>query len=112
MLFGAIDVGTNSIHLILVEFDSTFDTTRVVYKDREMVRLGSDDALERGQLSPKAMVKGIAAISRFVAAARARGAERVRAVATSAVREAANRDEFRVQVAAQAGIALEIFRSP
>jgi len=51
VLFGAIDVGTNSIHLIVVEFDSTFDTTRVVYKDREMVRLGSDDALERGRLS-------------------------------------------------------------
>ena len=77
MLFGAIDVGTNSIHLIVVEFDSTFDTTRVVYKDREMVRLGSDDALERGQLSSKAMVKGIAAISRFVEGARTRGAERI-----------------------------------
>ena len=108
MLFGAIDVGTNSIHLIVVEFDSTFDTTRVVYKDREMVRLGSDDALERGRLAPKAMVKGIDAISRFVAAAHSRGAERVRAVATSAVREADNGDEFRVQVEAQAGISLEI----
>jgi exopolyphosphatase/guanosine-5'-triphosphate,3'-diphosphate pyrophosphatase len=108
VLFGAIDVGTNSIHLIVVEFDSTFDTTRVVYKDREMVRLGSDDALERGRLSSKAMGKGIDAISRFVAAARSRGAERIRAVATSAVREADNGDEFRVQVEAQAGIALEI----
>ena len=76
MLFGAIDVGTNSIHLIVVEFDSTFDTTRVVLKDREMVRLGSDDALERGRLASKAMLKGIDAISRFVAAARANGAER------------------------------------
>jgi exopolyphosphatase/guanosine-5'-triphosphate,3'-diphosphate pyrophosphatase len=108
MLFGAIDVGTNSIHLIVVEFDSTFDTTRVVYKDREMVRLGSDDALERGRLSSKAMLKGIDAISRFVAAAKARGAERLRAVATSAVREADNGDEFRAQVEAQAGIPLEI----
>jgi exopolyphosphatase/guanosine-5'-triphosphate,3'-diphosphate pyrophosphatase len=108
MLFGAIDVGTNSIHLIVVEFDSTFDTTRVVLKDREMVRLGSDDALERGRLSSKAMVKGIDAISRFVAKARDRGAERVRAVATSAVREADNGDEFRVQVEAQAGIPLEV----
>jgi exopolyphosphatase/guanosine-5'-triphosphate,3'-diphosphate pyrophosphatase len=108
VLFGAIDVGTNSIHLIVVEFDSTFDTTRVVYKDREMVRLGSDDALERGRLSPKAMVKGIAAIARFVAGAQARGAERIRAVATSAVREADNGDEFRAQVEVQAGIPLEI----
>src|SRR5580700_2099322 len=98
MLFGAIDVGTNSIHLIVVEFDSTFDTPRVVYKDREMVRLGSDDALEHGRLSPKAMVKGIDAISGVVAAARSRGAERVRVVATSAVLEAGIGDDFRMQV--------------
>jgi exopolyphosphatase/guanosine-5'-triphosphate,3'-diphosphate pyrophosphatase len=108
MLFGAIDVGTNSIHLIVVEFDSTFDTTRVVYKDREMVRLGSDDAMERGQLSTKAMGKGIEAIARFVAGARSRGAERIRAVATSAVREADNGDAFRANVEAEAGISLEI----
>ncbi len=108
MLFGAIDVGTNSIHLIVVEFDSTFDTTRVVYKDREMVRLGSDNALEHGRLSSKAMSKGIAAMKRFVDGAHARGAERIRAVATSAVREADNGDEFRAQVEVQAGIPLEI----
>ncbi len=108
MLFGAIDVGTNSFHLIVVEFDSTFDTTRVVYKDREMVRLGSDDAMERGNLSAKAMARGVAAIVRFVEAARARGAERIRAVATSAVREAENGEEFRLQVEAQAGIPLEV----
>jgi exopolyphosphatase/guanosine-5'-triphosphate,3'-diphosphate pyrophosphatase len=108
MLFGAIDVGTNSIHLIVVEFDSTFDTTRVVYKDREMVRLGSDDAMERGRLSEKAMLKGIDAISRFAAAAKSRGAERIRAVATSAVREAENGSDFRDRVEAQAGIPLEI----
>jgi exopolyphosphatase/pppGpp-phosphohydrolase len=47
MLFGAIDVGTNSIHLIVVECDSIYDTSRVVHKAREMVRLGSNDALER-----------------------------------------------------------------
>lgn len=108
MLFGAIDVGTNSIHLIVVEFDSTFDTTRVVYKDREMVRLGSNDAMERGRLSSKAMARGVDAIVRFVQAARDRGAERIRAVATSAVREAENCEEFRAQVELQAGIALEV----
>jgi exopolyphosphatase/guanosine-5'-triphosphate,3'-diphosphate pyrophosphatase len=108
MLFGAIDVGTNSIHLIVVEFDSTFDTTRVVYKDREMVRLGSDDAMEHGRLSERAMAKGIDAIARFADAAKKRGAERIRAVATSAVREADNGEEFRARVEAQAGIPLEI----
>ncbi len=108
MLFGAIDVGTNSIHLILVECDSIYDTSRVVHKAREMVRLGSNDALERGRLSAKAMTRGVDAIRRFVETARARGAERIRAVATSAVREAENGVEFRSRVEAQTGISLEI----
>jgi exopolyphosphatase/guanosine-5'-triphosphate,3'-diphosphate pyrophosphatase len=108
MLFGAIDVGTNSIHLIVVECDSIYDTSRVVHKAREMVRLGSNDALERGRLSGKAMARGVEAIARFVEEARRRGAERIRAVATSAVREADNGVEFRARVEAQAGVSLEI----
>jgi len=108
MLFGAIDVGTNSIHLIVVECDSIYDTSRVVYKAREMVRLGSNDALERGRLSAKAMTRGVEAITRFVEAARQHGAERIRAVATSAVRETENGIEFRAQVEAQTGMSLEI----
>ncbi len=108
MLFGAIDVGTNSIHLIVVELDSAFDTSRVVYKAREMVRLGSDDALASGQLSRKAMERGVEAIARFNDAARARGAETVRAVATSAVRETGNGAEFAGMVFARTGVRLEI----
>jgi exopolyphosphatase / guanosine-5'-triphosphate,3'-diphosphate pyrophosphatase len=108
MLFGAIDVGTNSIHLIVVELDAAFDTSRVVYKAREMVRLGSDDALESGRLARKAMERGVEAIARFAGAARARGAERLRAVATSAVRETENGEEFRAMVEARTGLALEI----
>lgn len=108
MLFGAIDVGTNSIHLIVVELDSAFDTSRVVYKAREMVRLGSDDALERGMLSRKAMERGVEAIGRFVEAAHERGADRIRAVATSAVRETENGAEFREMVWARTGVELEI----
>jgi exopolyphosphatase / guanosine-5'-triphosphate,3'-diphosphate pyrophosphatase len=112
VLFGAIDVGTNSIHLIVVELDSAFDTSRVVYKAREMVRLGSDDALERGRLSRKAMERGVDAIARFVDAAHARGAERIRAVATSAVRETENGGDFRAMVEARTGLPLEILDGP
>jgi exopolyphosphatase/guanosine-5'-triphosphate,3'-diphosphate pyrophosphatase len=108
VLFGAIDVGTNSIHLIVVELDSAFDTSRVVYKAREMVRLGSEDALERGLLSEAAMERGVEAITRFAAAARERGAMRLRAVATSAVRETENGVAFRAMVEARTGLELEI----
>ena len=108
MRIGAIDVGTNSIHLIVVEVDAESTSTRTVYKAREMVRLGADDALERGALGKRAMSRAVEAIARFVRLARDQGAERIRAVATSAVREAQNGGEFAAQVERLCGIPLEI----
>jgi len=108
MLLGAIDVGTNSIHLIVVEMDARFGTSRTIYKAREMVRLGGGDALLRGFLGKKAIARGVAAIGEFARLARAQGASEVRAVATSAVREASNRDEFVAAVRATSGVEIEI----
>src|SRR5579871_2191634 len=108
MLLGAIDVGTNSIHLIVVELDPRFGNSRTILKAREMIRLGGGAALARGHLSKKAVQRGVAAISKFVAAARAAGAADVRAVATSAVREATNREEFLAAVRAASGLSVEV----
>jgi exopolyphosphatase/guanosine-5'-triphosphate,3'-diphosphate pyrophosphatase len=108
MLLGAIDVGTNSIHLIVVELDPRFGTSRTILKAREMVRLGGGEALARGHLSKKAVQRGVAAIAKFADAARAAGASDVRAVATSAVREASNREEFLAAVRAASGIDVEV----
>jgi exopolyphosphatase/guanosine-5'-triphosphate,3'-diphosphate pyrophosphatase len=108
MLLGAIDVGTNSIHLIVVELDPHFGTSRTILKAREMVRLGGGAALARGHLSKKAVQRGVAAIAKFADAARAAGAVDVRAVATSAVREASNREEFLAAVRATSGVPVEV----
>jgi exopolyphosphatase / guanosine-5'-triphosphate,3'-diphosphate pyrophosphatase len=108
MLLGAIDVGTNSIHLIVVELDPRFGTSRTILKAREMVRLGGGDALSRGYLPRKAMQRGVEAIARFAAEARRVGAEEIRAVATSAVREAHNRDEFLTAVRETSGIDVDV----
>jgi exopolyphosphatase/guanosine-5'-triphosphate,3'-diphosphate pyrophosphatase len=108
MLLGAIDVGTNSIHLIVVEMDPRFGTSRTILKAREMVRLGAGDALVRGHLSKKAVQRGVSAIARFAESARSAGASDVRAVATSAVREASNRDEFLDAVRAACGIEIDV----
>ena len=108
MLLGAIDVGTNSIHLIVVELDPRFGTSRTILKAREMVRLGGGDALARGHLSKKAVQRGVAAIAKFAAAARAAGASDIRAVATSAVREASNREEFLAAVRATCGVTIDV----
>ncbi|HEV3156758.1 MAG TPA: Ppx/GppA phosphatase family protein [Candidatus Baltobacteraceae bacterium] len=101
-------MGTNSIHLIVVELDSFFGTARTLARQREMVRLGSGETLTRGQLGRKAIARGVAAIVRFVEQARALGAEDIRAVATSAVRESANREEFVSAVREACGIELEV----
>jgi len=108
MLLGAIDVGTNSIHLIVVELDPRFGTSRTIIKAREMVRLGGGEALARGHLSKKAVQRGVAAIAKFAEAARAAGARDIRAVATSAVREASNRQEFLAAVRAASGVDVEV----
>jgi exopolyphosphatase/guanosine-5'-triphosphate,3'-diphosphate pyrophosphatase len=108
MLFGAIDVGTNSIHLIVVDVDERYGTTRVVYKAREMVRLGAGDLFERGRLGNAALARGVDAMERFAGALRARGVETIRAVATSAVREAENGHEFVDAVRARTGIVVEV----
>jgi exopolyphosphatase/guanosine-5'-triphosphate,3'-diphosphate pyrophosphatase len=108
MLLGAIDVGTNSIHLIVVEMDPRFGTSRTILKAREMVRLGGGEALARGHLSKKAVQRGVAAIAKFAQAARAAGASDIRAVATSAVREASNRDEFLAAVRATSGVEIDV----
>jgi exopolyphosphatase / guanosine-5'-triphosphate,3'-diphosphate pyrophosphatase len=108
MRIGAIDVGTNSIHLIVVEVDAESMSTRTVFKAREMVRLGADDALEGGALGRRAIARGVEAIARFVRLARERDVERIRVVATSAVREARNGTEFAAEVKRLCGVTLDV----
>jgi len=108
MLLGAIDVGTNSIHLIVVELDPRFGTSRTILKAREMVRLGGGESLARGYLGKKAVQRGVSAIAKFAESARNAGALDIRAVATSAVREASNRDEFLSAVRATSGVEIEV----
>lgn len=108
MRIGAIDVGTNSIHLIVVEVDADSMSTRTIFKAREMVRLGADDALGGGTIGKRAAARGVEAIARFVRLAHEREAERIRAVATSAVREARNGADFAADVERLCGIPLEV----
>ena len=88
----AIDIGTNSIHMIVAELrrDGGY---RVVDKEKEMVQLGLS-SLGGAPMSEEAMERGVAAIRRMAEVARGWQAEEIVAVATSAVREAPNRREF------------------
>lgn len=89
----AIDCGTNSIRLLVA--DAHPDTGELVELDRRMtiVRLGQ--GVDRtGRLAPEALERTFAACREYAAVIKEHGAERLRFVATSASRDAENRDEF------------------
>jgi exopolyphosphatase/guanosine-5'-triphosphate,3'-diphosphate pyrophosphatase len=92
MKVAAIDVGSNSIHMIVVDA-LPGRGLRVIDREKDMVRLG-DSAFDAGHLSASAQAKAIATLRRFLVLARRHGANAILAAATSAVREADNGAEF------------------
>jgi exopolyphosphatase/guanosine-5'-triphosphate,3'-diphosphate pyrophosphatase len=92
----AIDCGTNSIRLLVADVNRRDDGTfwlRDVHREMRIVRLGEGvDAT--GRLALAALMRTRAALADYTLIARRKGAERVRMVATSATRDASNRDEF------------------
>ena len=101
----AIDVGTNSIHMIVVEAQR--HGYRVIDKEKEMVQLGRD-ALEGRPLTDDAIERGVASLKNMAEIARRWKASEIVAVATSAVREAPNRRRFLSAVEKAAGIRLRV----
>lgn len=104
--FGAIDVGTNSIHLVMAEISAEGDF-RILGRDKEMVQLGKG-GFSRHVLTRRAMQEGLATLKRFTKMARLKGITRLRAVATSAVREATNGGDFVQAVRNQLGLELHV----
>ncbi len=102
----AIDVGTNSIHLIVVEVNLSNGQFKVLDREKEVVRLGAGST-DMKYLSESAMDRGVHTLHRFKMIADSYDAA-IRAVATSAVREALNQDEFLRRVKTLTGIKLEI----
>jgi exopolyphosphatase/guanosine-5'-triphosphate,3'-diphosphate pyrophosphatase len=89
---GFIDLGTNSVRLLLVRINANHSYT-VLAEQKETVRLGEGE-FRRSILQPRAMRRAGLVCARFAEMARSRGATEVLAVATSATREAENRGTF------------------
>lgn len=89
----AIDCGTNSIRLLVADADPR--TGELVDLDRRMtiVRLGQG-VDKTGRLAPEALDRTFAACREYAEVIKSHGAERLRFVATSASRDAENRDDF------------------
>jgi exopolyphosphatase/guanosine-5'-triphosphate,3'-diphosphate pyrophosphatase len=103
----AIDCGTNSIRLLVADIDPAGGPGAEVDRRMEIVRLGQGvDAT--GRIADEALERTFGACDRYAAVVRELGAQRIRFVATSAMRDAANRDEFTAGVVARFGVAPEI----
>jgi len=101
-----IDMGSNAIRFVAAEFVNDTEH-QVLVSERSAVRLGHGVFLS-GKMDPAAMDAASAALTGFRASMDAEGIRHYRAVATSAVRESGNGDEFVERVRDEAGIDLEV----
>jgi exopolyphosphatase / guanosine-5'-triphosphate,3'-diphosphate pyrophosphatase len=101
-----IDIGSNSIHMVLAEIlpDASY---QIVDRFKDITRLG-DGAFATKRLSDDAVGRGLEVLKRLVTLARNKGFDRIEAVATSAVREARNGGEFVDRVATQTGLTIRV----
>ncbi|MFV0525255.1 MAG: Ppx/GppA phosphatase family protein [Acidimicrobiales bacterium] len=104
-LHAAIDIGTNSIHLVVAR-QAEGGGFEVVTTEKESVRLGSGGG-DMKRLTPEAIERGVVALTRMVGTARSLGAD-VTAVATSAVREAENRAALVDRVEEELGLRIDV----
>jgi exopolyphosphatase/guanosine-5'-triphosphate,3'-diphosphate pyrophosphatase len=102
----ALDIGTNSFHLVVARFAGEGHQFEVIEREKEMVRLGSGSG-DMKLLEDDAIERGIAALTRFRRIAEVHDA-RMYAVATSAVREAENADVFLRRAWDEAGVDVEV----
>ena len=97
-----VDMGTNSVRLLIVRVRPNHSFT-VLNSQKEMIRLGDHEFTER-RLQKAAMDRAVLVCRRFVQLAKVLGAEEITAVATSATREARNKDEFLRRLKKESGL--------
>src|SRR5947208_13901568 len=101
MRIAAIDIGTNSLHMIVVRVraDLSFE---VIDREKEMVRLGAG-GLDGRALTSEAMHAALQVMSKFRRLADSHGVDEIIAVATSATREAQNGRDFLKKITEETG---------
>jgi len=104
--FAAVDIGTNSFHLIIVNTTGN-NSFRIIDREKVVIRLGSRMGNEMNFITPSEIEEGIKILKKFKKLADSYNAE-MHAVATSAVREAENKIEFLESVFNETGIEIEV----
>jgi len=107
----AIDVGTNSTHLLVASVDVGLGTFSIELAEKSTTRLGEKDP-DTGELTPEAMDRGLASLRRFQELAISHQVEQIVIAATSAVREAPNGRDFLQTVQDQLGLDVDLVSGP
>ncbi|MBD1218186.1 MAG: Ppx/GppA family phosphatase [Aphanizomenon flos-aquae Clear-A1] len=110
-MIAAIDIGTNSLHMVIVKIEATLPSFTMIAREKETVRLG-DRNLITGELKPEVMLKAIACLGRFKTLAHSLEVNSIVAVATSAVRESPNGKEFLHQIETELGLSVDLISGP
>ena len=105
-LFGVIDIGSNTIRSLIVE-TLPGGTYRVLDDEREAARLASG-LTRQGKLSAAAIQRAVSALGRMAQIARARPVRKLAVVATSAIRNASNRQVFVDRVRSETGLRVRV----
>jgi len=103
----AIDVGTNSIHMVIVQIKTSIPSFTVIESEKATVRLGERCA-QTGNLTEDAMQRSLEALRRCQEICRTQKVEEIVAVATSATREAPNGTEFIRRIREELGLFVEV----
>ncbi|TVQ45811.1 MAG: Ppx/GppA family phosphatase [Gloeocapsa sp. DLM2.Bin57] len=106
-ILAAIDIGTNSVHMVVVKIDAQLPAFTIIAREKDTVRLG-DRHPETGELTPEAMNRAIEALKRCQALAISLKARDIIAVATSATREAPNGRAFLEHIQTELGISVDL----
>jgi exopolyphosphatase/guanosine-5'-triphosphate,3'-diphosphate pyrophosphatase len=103
----AVDLGTNSIRLLVARFVEGEPDFHELARAMVITRIGQ--GVDRtGSIGPQALRRTVAVLDRYCRRAKALGADRIHLVATSAVRDAANRDELADAVEQLTGEPMEV----
>ena len=107
----AIDIGTNSFHLLVAAVDPKLRTFRIIQAEKATTRLGERDP-ETGELTAAAMQRGLETLRQFRDLAASHRVEQIVTAATSAVREAPNGRDFLQTILDDLGMEVDLVSGP
>ena len=107
----AIDIGTNSFHLLVAAVDPKLRTFRIIQAEKATTRLGERDP-ETGVLTVAAMQRGLETLRQFRDLSASHQVEQIVTAATSAVREAPNGRDFLQTILDELGMEVDLVSGP